>query len=269
MIIKWYITKANSNRIYFKSTKTIQKELNDEYGNSYCIRTIQKGIRTCEELELINVEMAPIKKSEMINPNDYINRKITINFDKVNKLLSVYDLALDPIYNTLPKRNRLKKFIRKRPFSYYKNVEEKYKEYSNGGRKAYTNSTELFSTFAYEVTSKFFGINRVIRKHIPACLVNKERMIEEALNAKPHESQFGTLTQEDLDYFKCLKNKGNSKELESLIEASLGWWAPPELRDDYLDLGFKISPRGTLTEYLSTTAEKNHSPDMYGGFDIL
>ena len=47
-------------------------------------------------------------------------------------------------------------------------------------------------------------------------IILEKRMIEEACNNKPHESQFGTLTQENLDYFKSLKNKGNSKELESL-----------------------------------------------------
>lgn len=139
-IIQWYITNANKNKEFYMSTRAIKKRINEDFNNQYATRTIQKGIKTCSDLGLIEIEYSKEKKSEMANPNEYINRKIKLNYKKVNELLAVYDIDEDPLYKSLPKRNRLKKFIKKRPIAYVKAVEAKYKEYKTGGRKAQANT---------------------------------------------------------------------------------------------------------------------------------
>lgn len=265
-IIQWYITNANKNKEFYMSTRAIKKRINEDFNNQYATRTIQKGIKTCSDLGLIEIEYSKEKKSEMANPNEYINRKIKLNYKKVNELLAVYDIDEDPLYKSLPKRNRLKKFIKKRPIAYVKAVEAKYKEYETGGRKAYTNSTEMVSSFVYKITTKFVGINRTIRKHIPNCLVNKERTLEDAINQK-RESRYGTLSYEDLMYFKKVKSSLTINELENLINDQVGWFVPIELREEYESLGFTISSNGTITGYSDAQIKKN--VDVYGGFDIL
>lgn len=166
-VLYWYF--KHPNQTFFVSHKTTIKYFK-ACGCDCTLRGIQEAVRICKELDLIKVTYADTKKTESVNPDKWIYRKITLNWRNIYKNFSVYDKD-SKTYKELKAKSRLKKLINKRPCSYVKMnslIFQKAKE-ELGDRK-YQNEMQMFTGFVYTISSKYYNITKY--NHRPAHLIN-------------------------------------------------------------------------------------------------
>lgn len=158
LILDFFFSLSNKGKDFFISTSTIykvltKKEVKDKdgnikytgYGNNYSYKTVQRAIAILNALNLITIVYNPVKKSDMINPNEYWNRKIYPNMDVIKELLNIYSEE-DPFINSYAKALANKFEIEK-----YSNTKTVYKKRSKSleGKLEYTDMTrdDLFHLF--------------------------------------------------------------------------------------------------------------------------
>lgn len=284
LIVSFKLNNSTKEKDFFVSTRKLLRVLTFErykdskgqdkvrgYGNDYCIKTIQRAIRTLEDLELIYVEKNPLKKSQMLNPNEYWNRKLHPNMEAIKELLNVYsdedqfikkyasNVALRQIMNdtSIPEELKgeasikrielymlqLKKIVRKRPYSYIEKIEDKYKEYEKEGLNiGYNNASDMISYFILKTTSKY-SVVRMFEKYIPASLKEQQKLIDAAY--KKNAVPYGELSKEDLVRIKML----NEPDAHAQIDRFKGYKVPGYLQEEFKALGALISDDGFIVRY--------------------
>lgn len=237
LVHSFYMSKENqkNDKKFYMTGNTIKERLN-EYGNRYDRSTIYKAINTCKELGLFSISTINDETSEAL---DY--RQIEIKSDVMNKVLNIYSLNDEYILN-LEKQNMhharlIRKLVKKRPYSYTKDIDSKYDNYSKEERKRYRNSTEMFVYWTQKVSSRYYYSNKITQKFIPGSLDSRKEKIKESYIAKA--SPYDTIHEEDIA----------SIELYGTLPdyTYTGWYVPEELRARASTI-FDITAKGYITD---------------------
>lgn len=265
--IKFYVylvddklSERTASMPFYVSTKGIQGIFNkrlklnkdgkvvktEGYGNNYCLKTIQRGLRKLLRLKLISYRMAP-KKADREDLNEFIpHRVILVNLDVAKELFNIYEpevdqfikdyamkLAIDEVDadETLPEelkgeklqslynyfRKQLKKIAKKRPYNYTERIEEKYQEYKEAGiarEYKYGNAEEMLTYYQYHVAKKYSKRN-IFNKYLPNHLRDKQKEADRL--AREKASPFGTLTEEDIVRIRNMEVADANTYIEKLI----------------------------------------------------
>lgn len=254
MIISFYMSKsvAEKGQTFFMMGKTIHEKLL-KYGNTYDISTVYKGIKTGIELGFFTEEK--IVEHDGSSDESYFHRKLIPNLDMIEYVMNIYDeedpylKALESIENKDEKTIKhdariatlLKKFIRKRPYSFTKGIEKKYQDYTENGsrRKPYKNSTEMFVYWTMQVSSKYYYSNKITVKFIPESLKDRKEILSRSWVNQA--SPYGRITKDDIDTFEAV----GIEDPENYI----GWKVPDALQERALKLGFYLSKKGFIQKY--------------------
>lgn len=178
-------TKAAKTPQYYTSGKSKGKKKKDGVGLITCLYPTlnDKG-------EMIYTEDTSniLTKTKWIsmgkNPNEYIFRKIYINYPHYQKYMSVFT-GEHTILKNLPAKSRLKKFIKQRPISYTKNLNEEFNKHIEEALiERYKTPEEMFKGFVYKYSRIYWNPTRFIYNYIPEHTRNyvKEQNAEEWLN---------------------------------------------------------------------------------------
>lgn len=229
-VISFYLDTARmksgglEHQDFFMSTSTVRKIISNYSNHEYCMRTIEKNWVKLETYGFVNIIPNPVKRSESSDKLNYHRRVIKLNFDYINRLLSVYSYS-DPIYRDLGKRSIIKKFIKARPISYIGNNNEvvlaKFKEYLEAGialNEGYENSTDMVYYFADNSTKKYRSISKLTNIYTPQFLVSQEEKVKSRIDATP--KKILELTEDDIGYLESLSKKNPrllKEEVERLI----------------------------------------------------
>lgn len=245
LIDSFYRNKNNKDRSFFVSTSAIYKTLKG-YGNEYHFRTIQKAIAKLVAMNFIRKEDYPADEEELhLNPkNKHLRRrKLIPNTELINEYLSVYDED-DLLLRALAEKDPRKKLIYKRPYSYVKNIVEKYKSYVDKvKRKAYHSVNEMFSYWCVKKSSKYFSISKLVKKFIPSCLEDRQEKANKALISKASDK--GIITEDMVLAYQDGSEYMTTDEMKELI----GWKVPKEYIKYLESAGYEINFHGYITGY--------------------
>lgn len=244
MITSFYLDNRMKDKDFFVSTTAIHEKLL-KYGNTYCRRTVEKGLKLLENMGLITIEPFPATEQEMLlNPQKTHSRrrKLIPNLEKIFEYLCVYDED-DELLKSLPDKHPLKKLVYKRPYSYVKNIEKKYAEYTTKGeKKPYSNSAEMHIYWCLKYSKKYFNVSQLVNKYMPNNLQNNlQERIDEAYISKA--SPYGVL---DSDQIVYLQDGKGYLEAEDYL-AFIGWKVSNEDIKYLEPLGYSINPKGFIT----------------------
>ena len=253
------LTERTSTMPFYVSTKGIQGIFNktlkykkdgsvkaEGFGNDYCLKTIQRGLRKLLRLKLISYKKAP-KKADREDPNEFIpHREIIVNLDVAKELFNIYEpevdqfikeyamkLAVDEVDadETLSDdlkgdkiidlykffRKQLKKIAKKRPYNYTEKIEAKYKEYKEAGIAQdykYKDAKEMLAYYQYHVALKYSKKN-MFNKYLPNHLKDEQKEADRL--AREKASPYGYVTLEDINRIKKLEVSDAQVYVERLI----------------------------------------------------
>ncbi len=251
------------NLPFYVSTKGIQGIFNktlkykkdgsvkaEGFGNDYCLKTIQRGLRKLLRLKLISYKKAP-KKTDREDPNEFIpHREILVNMDVTKELFNIYEPEVDQFIKdyamklavdeteqdksiseelqgekivSLYKyfRKQLKKIAKKRPYNYTEKIEEKYQEYKEAGiakEYKYKDAKEMLTYYQYHV-SKRYSKKNIFNKYIPNHLKDKQKEADRL--AREKASPYGKLTKEDIIRIRQLEVPHANVYVDKLIGYSI------------------------------------------------
>lgn len=254
MIISFYMSNSaqEKNLSFFMMGKTIHEKLLN-YGNTYDVSTVYKAIKLGIKLGFFKEEK--IVEHDGSSDESYFHRKLIPNRDMIEYVMNIYDekdpyfMALEATENKtaeeikddLTRAALLKKFIRKRPYSYTKGIETKYQDYTEHGsrRKPYRNSTEMFVYWTMKVSSKYYYSKKMTIKFIPESLKNRK----EALSASwvNQASPYGRLKEADIETFEAV----GIEDPHNYV----GWKVPNDLQNRAIKLGFILNKHGFIQKY--------------------
>lgn len=251
------------NLPFYVSTKGIQGIFNktlkykkdgsvkaEGFGNDYCLKTIQRGLRKLLRLKLISYKKAP-KKTDREDPNEFIpHREILVNMDVTKELFNIYEPEVDQFIKdyamklavdeteqdksiseelqgekivSLYKyfRKQLKKIAKKRPYNYTEKIEEKYQEYKEAGiakEYKYKDAKEMLTYYQYHV-SKRYSKKNIFNKYIPNHLKDKQKEADRL--AREKASPYGKLSEEDIIRIRQLEVPDANVYVDKLIGYSI------------------------------------------------
>jgi len=251
------------NLPFYVSTKGIQGIFNktlkykkdgsvkaEGFGNDYCLKTIQRGLRKLLRLKLISYKKAP-KKTDREDPNEFIpHREILVNMDVTKELFNIYEPEVDQFIRdyamklavdeteqdksiseelqgekivSLYKyfRKQLKKIAKKRPYNYTEKIEEKYQEYKEAGiakEYKYKDAKEMLTYYQYHV-SKRYSKKNIFNKYIPNHLKDKQKEADRL--AREKASPYGKLSEEDIIRIRQLEVPHANVYVDKLIGYSI------------------------------------------------
>ena len=251
------------NLPFYVSTKGIQGIFNktlkykkdgsvkaEGFGNDYCLKTIQRGLRKLLRLKLISYKKAP-KKTDREDPNEFIpHREILVNMDVTKELFNIYEPEVDQFIKdyamklavdeteqdksiseelqgekivSLYKyfRKQLKKIAKKRTYNYTEKIEEKYLEYKEAGiakEYKYKDAKEMLTYYQYHV-SKRYSKKNIFNKYIPNHLKDKQKEADRL--AREKASPYGKLTKEDIIRIRQLEVPHANVYVDKLIGYSI------------------------------------------------
>lgn len=257
------LSERTASMPFYVSTKGIQGIFNktlkhkkdgsvkaEGFGNDYCLKTIQRGLRKLLRLKLIDYKKAP-KKADREDPNEFTpHREILVDLDVAKELFNIYEpevdqfiksyamkLAVDEVDadETIPEeikgdklknlfnyfRKQLKKIAKKRPYNYTEKLEEKYQEYKEDGiatEYKYKNAKEMLSYYQYHVAKKYSKKN-MFNKYLPNHLKDKQKEADRL--AREKASPFGALTEEDIIRIRSMEVPDVKVYVEKLIGYSI------------------------------------------------
>ncbi len=258
------LTERTADLPFYVSTKGIQGIFNkclkynkdgevkkvEGFGNDYCLKTIQRGLRKLLRLKLISYKKAP-KKADREDPNEFIpHREIIVDLNIAKELFNIYEpevdqfikdyaikLAVDEVdadetiseelkgeklqslYNYF--RKQLKKIAKKRPYNYTERIEEKYQEYKEAGiarEYKYGNAKEMLSYYQYHVAKKYSNKN-IFNKYLPNHLRDKQKETDRL--AREKASPFGALSEEDIVRIRNMEVPDANVYVDKLIGYSI------------------------------------------------
>ncbi len=261
MIISFYMSEdvIKKGLNFFMMGKTIHERLCN-YGNDYDISTIYKGIKTGIYLGFFTEER--ITEHDGSSDESYFHRKLIPNWDTIEYVMNIYDeddVYIKHLEETDPKAAKLiKKFIRKRPYSITKGIENKCKEYTEDGsrRKPYKNSTEMFVNWTLKVSSKYYYSNKLTIKFIPESLKNRKEVISKSFANQA--SPYGRISKADIETFEAVGVEDPFNYV--------GWKVPDALEDRAIKLGFELSKKGFIQSYAVPKKKKQYQA---AGFETL
>lgn len=264
MIHQFYLDTRiqQSQADFFVSTSAIYKRLNG-YGNTYCLRTVQKSIAKAKAYGVIREEKFEATEEEKaLHPDiDHLyakRRKLIPNLAMIEDLISIYDEKEDIIMAHLPAKDPLKKLIRSRPYSSVKNIEAKYKLYTKPGtrRKPYSDSTGMFMTWVMNISNKYYRTDKLTKKFIPTTLENEQELVDEAYIQRA--SQKSTLSEEEIELTGSIEL---NEEIASIFN---GYHVPSEHREYLREKGFSIKSNGIINGWKRKSREY-----ITNGFETL
>ena len=268
MVISFYMSNdaVKKGLNFFMMGQTIHERLLN-YGNKYDISTVYKGIKMGLELGFFTEEK--ITEHDGSSDESYFHRKLLPNWDTIEYVMNIYDMN-DPYLVALKEKegksaeqikkdkrtlSLLTKFIKKRPYSLTKGIENKCKEYTENGsrRKPYKNSTEMFVNWTMKVSSKYYYSNKLTLKFIPDSLKNRKEVLSKAF--ANYASPYGRISKDDIETFEAV----------GVVDPFnyVGWKVPNALEERALKLGFELNKKGFIQSY--------RNPKKYdtGGFETL
>lgn len=113
-------------------------------------RGIISSIKTLVSDKVIKLEYADEKKSEALDPENWIYRKIKINYDVLYKYANKYDT------DDLPKWSRAKKYVKYRFYACVKHIKQAYNELKENIKKRYKDAREMFQNFLWRANKKCY-----------------------------------------------------------------------------------------------------------------
>lgn len=255
MIHQFYMDTRNQKKQadYFVSTRSIHERLKG-YGNTYCLRTIQKSIAKAKAYGLIREEKFEATEEEKaLHPDEdklYAGRrKLIPNLAMIEDLISIYDEKDDIIMAHLPAKDPLKKLIRCRPYSNVKNIEDKYKLYTKPGtrRKPYSDSTGMYMTWVMNTSSKYYRTDKLTNKFIPTTLDNEQELVDKAYILRANQKY--TLSDDEIELIGTI-------ELD-VEKASIfnGYYVPSKYRESLQEKGFSIKSNGIINGWKRKSRE--------------
>ncbi len=258
MIISFYMSNdaIKKGLSFFMMGETIHERLLN-YGNTYDVSTVYKGIKTGIRLGFFKEEK--ITEHDGTSDESFFHRKLISNWETIEYVMNIYDeddVYIKNLEETDPTAAVLiKKFIRKRPYSLTKGIEDKCKTYTENGsrRKPYKNSTEMFVNWTLKVSSKYYYSNKLTLKFIPDSLKNRKEVISKSFANQA--SPYGRISKADIETFEAVG-------IEDPFNY-VGWKVPDALEVRAQKLGFELSRKGFIQRY--------HSPKKYetGGFQTI
>lgn len=199
-------TKESKTPEYYTSGKSEGKKKKDGVGLITCLYpTLNKQGDVVYTEDTSNILSKTNWKAMGKNPNEYIFRKIHLNYPRYQKYMSVFTVE-NATMKGLPAKSRLKKFIKQRPISYTKNLNEEYnKHIQEAIMERYKTPEEMFKGFIYKYSRRYWDPTRYIYNYIPEHTRNqvKEQNTEEwlSIDAKlksspPYVSSTGEIIKE-------------------------------------------------------------------------
>ena len=253
---------SDEHQDFFMATSTVRAAINKLSKRDYCMRTIEKNWNKLEEEGFIKIEWNPIKKSASFDKKNWHNRIIKLNMDFVNQYLSIYSED-DPKYKDLPKRCRIKKFVKARPISYIGNNNEaviaKFKQYKEAGiNKGYDNATDMVYKFADVATKKYQSINKLTNIYTPQFLVSQEEKVKKRIDSMP--ASYAELTEDDLLYLEHLFKTNQVKYIEQALELVNKCKVILDYKQRFKDIGFIIANESNVIVGFKQPDNSNSKP---------
>lgn len=181
-VVDWHLQPRHRNKEFFMSYMTIVKIFKG-YGCECTLEGMQQAFRKLESDGFLKRVYASCKKTESINPNKWIYRKIKLHWPLIYKCTSIFDLK-QSAYQNMPTKSRMRKFARKRPFSYTKNKELIFqKVLEEKGIGTYSSANNMFHNFVGTVSSQFYNPNRLIHNYTQYTTSDQDKENKDALKS--------------------------------------------------------------------------------------
>lgn len=198
-IFYFYMNPKNENKEFFVSNGTILEKLNKGCGNNYHIRTIQKAIRTIEDLKLGTVSFEKEYKDN--GKIRGIKRIVKLDMKKAFEIFGCMNFE-QPIFKNLNKRERLKKIIRKRPFALTKALESAFDFCKNVAHKSIQSVNELIVSFVHEVSRKYFCVEKMFKDFKPQSVMSDQEKIDSFYYKEDTGEIVNYITEDEVEYLE-------------------------------------------------------------------
>lgn len=185
-IFYWHLDPKNKNKVFFISSKTMLKSLN-KLGVDITARGLEYALQCMKKEKLITVKYGVYEgkentlKSQVLNPNKWHHREIRIVWKTAYKIFSVFDLKRSEFFNETKAKSRIRKLIRKRPFSYTKQLSHIWEEMKKENETPYSTSKELFRAFVHLNSREYYDVEKYLKNQIPSAEIDTQK--EEDLRA--------------------------------------------------------------------------------------